>query len=165
MPHIPAYAGLVRIDPHISLHGSIDLLNHICGRICDRTGRISEQQERFLLTSMATSSETFEKECAEFEAKVKRTVFVDNLSPQVTKKARSVIEDMRNLPFMICGLPGPIRVQKAKAEMFGDRPRVPDRKIPFQWIGPNDTDFEVAQEMKRLVKRQTTEASLLKAFS
>ncbi|KAK1303700.1 hypothetical protein QJS10_CPB11g02041 [Acorus calamus] len=150
---------------------------------------------------MATSSGTFEKECAEFEAKVKRTVFVDNLSPQVTKKvietafsqfgtvlsielisnhiesnstpmcylvemenpnqARSVIEDTRNLPFMICGMPRPIRVQKAKAEMFGDRPHAPDRKIPFRWIGPNDADFKVAQEMKCLVKRQTAEASLL----
>ncbi|KAK1270712.1 hypothetical protein QJS04_geneDACA004414 [Acorus gramineus] len=148
---------------------------------------------------MATSSKTFEKECAEFEAKVKRTVFVDNLSPQVTKKvietafsqfgtvlsielianhiknfpmcclvemenpnqAGSVIEDIRNLPFMICGMPRPIRVQKAKAEMFGDRPCVPDKKIPFQWIGPNDADFEVAQEMKRLVKRQAAEVSLL----
>ncbi|KAK1324012.1 hypothetical protein QJS10_CPA02g00491 [Acorus calamus] len=153
---------------------------------------------------MGTSSETFKKEYADFEAKVKRTVFVDNFSPQVTKEvlktafgqfgtvlsvevitnyfeennnavgalvemenakqAKGVIEDIRNHPFMMSGMPRPVRGQEAKPEMFDDRPRDPIRKIDFKWVEPEDEDFEVAQKMKDLVKWHAAEASLLLKF-
>ncbi|KAF7824654.1 RNA-binding family protein isoform 1 [Senna tora] len=142
-----------------------------------------------------------EEEYASFEEKVKRTVYLDNLSPQVTesvlktaldqfatvksikfipnylepkiaaqcalveldsvKKAKEVILMIVQYPFMISGMPRPVRARPAEVEMFDDRPRKPGRKLTCRWLEPNDPDFEVAQEIKQLTCKHAAEAALL----
>lgn len=144
-----------------------------------------------------TSSEQARKEYAEFEEKVRKTVFVDNLSPQVTqavietalgqfgnvvnveflpnytipypippcalvemetaKQARAVIAEMTNHPFMMSGMPRPVRAQAASAEMFADRPPPPDRKILVRWVDQSDPDYEACMQTKELCKKHTAE--------
>ncbi|KAF8731733.1 hypothetical protein HU200_015664 [Digitaria exilis] len=105
------------------------------------------------------------KEYKEFEEKVKRTVYLDNLSPQATdavitmalnqfgnvktvncltnytvpfdipqsalvemetqKDAEHVVKMLNEFPFMVSGMPRPVRARQATAEMFNDRPRKP----------------------------------------
>ncbi|XP_072989545.1 ASI1-immunoprecipitated protein 1-like [Typha latifolia] len=150
---------------------------------------------------MSTNLDQAKKAYAEFEEKVKRTVLLDNLSPQVTtsviktaldqfgavvsvefipnftipfnipqtalvemenpKQATSVINMMNDYPFMMSGMPRPVRARPAKAEMFADRPSPPDRKIQIRWVEPSDPDFEVAKELKQLVKRHHAETLAL----
>ena len=150
---------------------------------------------------MSTSSAQARKEYAEFEEKVKRTVFLDNLSPQVTsavietafgqfgsvvsveflpnytipypiplcalvemetpKLARAVVADISNYPFMMTGMPRPVRAQLATAEMFPDRPSLPDMKIHARWVDPSDPDYEVGMKTKELCKKHNTETMVL----
>lgn len=142
-----------------------------------------------------------EAEYAAFEEKVKRTVYVDNLSPQVTeavvktaldqfgnvtnvqfipnyigpknipcaalvemensKQARQIISEIANFPFMMSGMPRPVRACAAEIEMFDDRPRKPGRKIQCRWLDPEDPDFEVAKKIKNLIGKHASEASYL----
>lgn len=142
-----------------------------------------------------------EAEYAAFEEKVKRTVYIDNLSPQVTeavlktalnqfgnvvsvqfipnymepksiprvalvemensKQASQIVSEMANFPFMMSGMPRPVRACAAEREMFDDRPRKPGRKIHCRWSGPQEPDFEVAKKIKHLVRKHTSEASFL----
>lgn len=141
------------------------------------------------------------EEYAAFENKVKRSVYIDNLSPlakesvikaaldqfgnviQVTlirtylelkgmgraalvemqnaDEARTIISEMRNSPFMISGMPRPVRARPAVVEMFDDRPRKPDRTIMCYWLKSNEPDFEVATKMKRIVRNHAKEANFL----
>ncbi|KAH0682443.1 hypothetical protein KY285_019956 [Solanum tuberosum] len=141
------------------------------------------------------------EEYAAFENKVKRSVYIDNLSPlakesvikaaldqfgnviQVTlirtylelkgmgraalvemqnaDEARTIISEIRNSPFMISGMPRPVRARPAVVEMFDDRPRKPDRTIMCYWLKSNDPDFEVATKMKRIVRNHAKEANFL----
>lgn len=147
---------------------------------------------------MGTSSE---EEYAAFLEKVDRTIYVDNLSPQITesivkaafnqfgnvksiqfipnylepknmpqaalvemenpKQAREIITQMGNYPFMVSGMPRPVRACAAELEMFEDRPRKPGRKILCRWLDPKEPDFEVAKKIKHLVRRHSAEASLV----
>ncbi|GAB4855329.1 hypothetical protein Ancab_023950 [Ancistrocladus abbreviatus] len=140
-----------------------------------------------------------EMEYAAFKERVKRTVYIDNMSPQVTEaviktaldqfgnatniqfipnytepcntarsalveleseaQAKSVIETLTNYPFMMSGMPRPVRVRAAEAEMFDDRPVKPGRRIQLYWVDPNDPDYEVAQKLKHLAKKHSAEAS------
>ncbi|XP_054789930.1 uncharacterized protein LOC129314395 [Prosopis cineraria] len=142
-----------------------------------------------------------EEEYAAFLEKVERTVYFDNLSPQVTEsvliagidqfatvesvklirnyneprnmpicalveldsatKAKEVISVLSQNPFMMCGMPRPVRVRQAEVEMFDDRPKKPGRKIDCQWLEPDDPDFKVVQELKRLTHKHTAEAARL----
>lgn len=142
-----------------------------------------------------------EAEYAAFEEKVKRTVYIDNLSPQVTesvlktalnqfgnvtnaefipnymepasiplaalvemensKQARQIISEMANFPFMMSGMPRPVRARAAEAEMFDERPRKPGRRIQCRWLSPEDPDFEVAKKIKNLTRKHATESSFL----
>ncbi|KAG5610051.1 hypothetical protein H5410_021332 [Solanum commersonii] len=101
----------------------------------------------------------FEEEYAAFENKVKRSIYIDNLSPLVKEfvikaaldqfgnnadEARTIISEIRNSPFMISGMPRPVRARPAVVEMFDDRPRKPDRTIMCYWLKSNEPDFEVA---------------------
>lgn len=145
-----------------------------------------------------------EEQFAAFEEKVKRTVYVDNLSPQVTepvmrtaldqfgtvvrvqfipnymeplnssqcalvemkdlKEAKSVISVIAEFPFMISGMPRPVRARPAEVEMFDDRPIKPGSKISFSWLDQNDPDFQVAKKMKLFTRKHAAEtAFLLKA--
>ncbi|KAH0681169.1 hypothetical protein KY284_022254 [Solanum tuberosum] len=141
------------------------------------------------------------EEYAAFENKVKRSVYIDNLSPlakesvikaaldqfgnviQVTlirtyfelkgmgraalvemqnaDEARTIISEIRNSPFMISGMPRPVRARPAVVEMFDDRPRKPDRTIMCYWLKSNDPDFEVATKMKRIIRNHAKEANFL----
>ncbi|XP_051143252.1 uncharacterized RNA-binding protein C428.12c-like [Andrographis paniculata] len=148
---------------------------------------------------MGTTSE--EEEYASFLEKVKRTIYVDNLAPQVTesvlkaafnqfgnvisiqitpnylesksmpqsalvemetpKQVKEIVFQMANFPFMISGMPRPVRAYPAKMEMFDDCPRKPGRKIECRWLDPKEPEFEVAQKIKHTVRRHAAEASLV----
>ncbi|XWS09321.1 hypothetical protein CRYUN_Cryun40dG0075300 [Craigia yunnanensis] len=140
-------------------------------------------------------------EYAAFKEKVRRTVYMDNLSPHVTesvvrtaldqygtvksvqfipnylgprnipqcalvemekeKQAQVVISTICQFPFMMSGMPRPVRARAAEAEMFSDRPRQPGRQIRFRWLDPADPDFEVANKLKRLAKKHATETAVM----
>ncbi|KAF5198047.1 RNA-binding (RRM/RBD/RNP motifs) family protein [Thalictrum thalictroides] len=142
-----------------------------------------------------------EKEYMDFQEKVKRTVYVYDLSPKVTKPVLKTAfgqfgnvtnihfipnyTDLRNIPqsalvemetakqaeciiaelteyaFMMSGMPRPVRVSAAQAEMFADHPAKPGRRIQCQWVDPNDPDFEQAKKLKELAKKHRAEASFL----
>lgn len=142
-----------------------------------------------------------EKAYADFEKKVKRTVYLDNLGLQVTaqvlktalgqfgnvvnvsfipkymesldipqcalvemetpKQARAVVRDLSGFPFMISGMPRPVRAKMAKEEMFSDRPAKPGRNIQCRWVEPGDPDYEVAQKIKDLVRKHAAEHQAL----
>ncbi|KAK4856939.1 hypothetical protein QYF36_022881 [Acer negundo] len=136
-----------------------------------------------------------------FEEKVRRTVYLDNISPLVTesvlrnglnqfgtvkssqfiqnyteskniplcalvemgnvKQAKAVVAALGEFPFMMSGMPRPVRARLAEVEMFDDRPKKPGRKRHCCWLNPNGPDFEVAQKLKRLVQKHAAEASFL----
>ncbi|XAR48454.1 hypothetical protein NMG60_11031276 [Bertholletia excelsa] len=140
-------------------------------------------------------------EYAAFEEKVRRTIFIDNLSPLVTeavmKKAfdqfgnvtnvrfimnytepnyvpRSalvelenadqvvrILLEIENYPFMISGMPRPVRARAAEAVMFDDRPRKPGRSIHFCWLDQQDPDFKIAKKLKLLTRVHAEEASYM----
>ncbi|KAH7521388.1 hypothetical protein FEM48_Zijuj07G0027800 [Ziziphus jujuba var. spinosa] len=147
---------------------------------------------------MGTSAEA---EYAAFEDKVKRTVYIDNLSPQVTESvlqtalnqfgsvksvqfipnylgpsnlAKCALIEMENAkqvegvilaatesPFMISGMPRPVRARRAEMEMFDERPAKPGRKIVCSWMKPNDPSFADAMQLKNFAKKSFAEAELL----
>ncbi|PUZ68956.1 hypothetical protein GQ55_2G070100 [Panicum hallii var. hallii] len=137
------------------------------------------------------------KEYKEFEEKVKRTVYLDNLSLLATdavitmalnqfgnvknvnfltnytvpfdipqsalvemeteKDAEYVVNMLDEFPFMMCGMPRPVRVKRATAEMFNDRPWKPGRKLEFCWVGPTDPDCQDVRRFKLMSKRHEVE--------
>jgi hypothetical protein len=146
------------------------------------------------------------KEYKEFEEKVKRTVYIDNLSPLATdavirmalsqfgnvknvnfvtnytvpfdiprsalvemeteKDAEHVVNMLDEFPFMMCGMPRPVRAKRAAEEMFNDRPWKPDRKLEFCWVGPTDPDCQNVRKFKIMSKRHEVEnLSLIKVKS
>lgn len=137
---------------------------------------------------------------AAFDEKVKRTVFLDNLSPQVTepvvrtalsqfgtvknvhfipnyiernipqsalvemenvRQAEAVVSEISQFPFMMSGMPRPVRARPAEAEMFDDRPVKPGRRVQLRWLDTNDPDFEVARKIKHLTQKHAAEAAFL----
>ncbi|XP_019158727.1 PREDICTED: uncharacterized protein LOC109155581 [Ipomoea nil] len=145
--------------------------------------------------------EPLAEEYSAFEERVKRTVYIDNLSPLVNesilrsafgqfgnvlsvqfipnylepritsqaalievdnpKQAKGIISDITNSPFMVSGMPRPVRALPAEPEMFDDRPRKPGRKIECRWVDPGDPDFEVAQELVHLTRKHAAEVAFL----
>ncbi|KAK7323377.1 hypothetical protein VNO77_26849 [Canavalia gladiata] len=145
--------------------------------------------------------ESSAEEYAAFEQKVGRTVYFDNLGPQVTesvirtaldqfatvksvkfipnnigptylpqcalvefdsaKKVKEVIAMIGQYPFMMSGMPRPVRARHAVMEMFDDRPTKPDRKLKGRWLEPSDPDFEVAKELKNLTRKHAAEIEFL----
>ncbi|KAB2009085.1 hypothetical protein ES319_D10G143100v1 [Gossypium barbadense] len=127
-----------------------------------------------------------QNEYAAFEEKVRRTVYLDNLSPNVTesvvrtaldqygtvksvefipnyleprnmpqcalvemekeKQAIVVISTLSEFPFMMSGMPRPVRARAA---------------IRIRWLDTADPDFEVASKLKQLVKRHATETAVM----
>ncbi|XP_050215373.1 uncharacterized protein LOC126666600 [Mercurialis annua] len=80
---------------------------------------------------------------------------------QEVNKAVAVISAISEIPFMVCGMPRPVRARAATVEMFDDRPVKPGRKIQCYWLDPNDPNFEVAKKMKRLTEKHAAEAAFL----
>ncbi|KAJ1273592.1 hypothetical protein BS78_06G293900 [Paspalum vaginatum] len=148
---------------------------------------------------METSKEEEQasKEYAEFEEKVKRTIYIDHLSPQVTTpvikaalaqcanvvnvefivnytiqydipsaalveleddmQAKAAVELMNDFPFMIGGMPRPVRATLAKPEMFRDRPPRPGVKKDFRWVEKGDDEYVLMMKLKSLAKKQESE--------
>ncbi|KAL6897303.1 hypothetical protein ACP4OV_006999 [Aristida adscensionis] len=147
----------------------------------------------------STNSANFEatKQYKEFEEKVRRTVYLDNLSPQVTgavikmalnqfgsvrnvtslvnytvpydipqsalvemeteKDAVSVVNVLQEFPFMMAGMPRPVRAKHATSEMFNDRPQRPGSKLEFHWIGPKDPGYEDFRKFRLISKKHELE--------
>ncbi|XP_010485584.1 PREDICTED: uncharacterized protein LOC104763869 isoform X2 [Camelina sativa] len=80
---------------------------------------------------------------------------------ETKEMAENVIATVTQLPFMVAGMPRPVRASPAHPDMFCDRPKKPGRKIRFRWMKPNDPDFDKAVKMKRLVRKHSAEASFL----
>lgn len=150
---------------------------------------------------MGSSTEEYEA----FKEKVRRTVYFDNLSPQVTesvvrtaldqfatvksvkfipnylgpsnlpqcalveldsaKKAKEVISMIGQYPFMMSGMPRPVRARPAVMEMFDDKPMKPNRKIKCCWLEPSEPDFEVAKELKNLTRKHAAEIAFMHKVS
>lgn len=141
---------------------------------------------------------------AAFPEKVKCTIYIDNLSHQVTKsvletafnqfgnvtnvqfipthfascriyaalvemqsvkQADDIVHEMRDSPFMISRMPRPVRAQKARMEMFDDRPKKRDRNIVCYWMDPSNPKFEAAKTMKNLTRKHAAEAAFLMEVS
>jgi hypothetical protein len=154
---------------------------------------------------MATSDEQVEKEYADFEARVRRTIYIDHLSPLVTSQvikaalsqcanvvssefivnytipgdipaaalveledesqAKAVVDLMHDFPFIIGGMPRPVRAMYAKPEMFRDRPSRPSLKMEIRWVEVGDPEYDGMDKLKRLAKRQDAEnMALIKVY-
>ncbi|CAM0906193.1 unnamed protein product [Alopecurus aequalis] len=145
---------------------------------------------------MATSDEQV-KEYADFMARVKRTIYIDHLSPLVTdqvikaalsqcanvvslefivnytipydipsaalvemddeSQAKAAVDLMNDFPFIIGGMPRPVRATYAKPEMFQDRPRHPALKMEISWVKKGDPEYDGMHKLKSLAKRQDAE--------
>ncbi|EEF28241.1 uncharacterized protein LOC8266419 [Ricinus communis] len=77
------------------------------------------------------------------------------------KQAVAVIQEIEQFPFMVSGMPRPVRARAAEVEMFDDRPVKPGRKIQCRWLDPSHPHFEVAEKLKRLTWKHAAEASFL----
>ncbi|ERN01448.1 hypothetical protein AMTR_s00002p00267440 [Amborella trichopoda] len=137
----------------------------------------------------------------EFEDKVKRTVFLDNLLPKDTisvltkalgqfgkvisieflpnytqprdndqcalvemeneKQAQGVITGLSDFPFMMTGMPRPVRARIAQAEMFSDRPNHPGQSTKSRWVSRFEPNFMVVKRLKHMIRRHEAEASFL----
>ncbi|GJN25941.1 hypothetical protein PR202_gb13830 [Eleusine coracana subsp. coracana] len=146
---------------------------------------------------MATSEEQAVKDYADFENKVKRTIYLDQLSPQVTSsvikaalaqcanvasvefivnytipydipsaalvelddemQAKAAVELMNDFPFIIGGMPRPVKAIPAKPEMFRDRPSRPGINKEFRWVKQGDDEYDAMKKLKNLAKRQEAE--------
>ncbi|CAN8295384.1 unnamed protein product [Cochlearia groenlandica] len=133
-----------------------------------------------------------------FLDKVRRTVYVDELTPHATKPvvesafnqfgtvkdvsfvpnfldpkespmgvlvemeteemAKAVIGTATQFPFMVAGMPRPVRATASKPDMFDDRPQKPGKKHRVRWMKANDLDFDKAKKMKRVVRKHSAEA-------
>ncbi|RAL37851.1 hypothetical protein DM860_000545 [Cuscuta australis] len=142
-----------------------------------------------------------EEKYASFLKKVKRTVFVDNLSPMATKavltaafnqfgrvtdvsllpnylnlckaarsalvemetaeQAESIISEVSSLPFMIAGMPRPVRAYAAQVEMFDERPPKPGLKLQYQWVDRGNPNYGLAMKMKALAQEHASQAEFL----
>ncbi|CAL5046342.1 unnamed protein product [Urochloa decumbens] len=150
---------------------------------------------------METSKEQASVDYADFKEKVKRTIYIDQLSPQVTAQvikaalaqcanvvnvelivnytipydipsaalveldndmqAKAAVELMTDFPFIIGGMPRPVKATHAKAEMFQDRPPCPGLKKDFRWIKQGDDGYETMKNLKTLAKWQESENMVL----
>lgn len=163
------------------------------------------RKEISAMASSALEKTEEEKKYKAFRSKVKRTVYVDNISPKVEKEAlkkafeqhgnvvevefiptyrewfpfpditskrallvmeneqqaNNIIDTVNEYPFMICGMPRPVRAFPAVAKMFPFRPPPPDRKIMCTWIGPDDPNFARAQKAKELIRKHSQEVEFL----
>ncbi|WOG88584.1 hypothetical protein DCAR_0207819 [Daucus carota subsp. sativus] len=148
-----------------------------------------------------SAEDKYKEEYAAFKEMVKRTVYLDNLRPQVTdavirtaldqfgkvvkvqlvsnligpenissaalvemenaEQANQIITELASYPFMISGMPRPVRAIAAEMEMFDDCPRKPGGRIQCRWLNKKDPDFEVAMKMKSAVLKHASEATSL----
>lgn len=77
------------------------------------------------------------------------------------QQAKNIIDTLNEYPFMICGMPRPVRAFPAVTKTFPFRPPPPDRKILCSWIDANDPNFARAQKVKELVVKHSQEVEFL----
>ncbi|XP_051206392.1 ASI1-immunoprecipitated protein 1 [Lolium perenne] len=146
---------------------------------------------------MAASEQQAKEEYADFEARVKRTIYIDHLSPEVTSQvikaalaqcanvvntefivnytipydipaaalvelddesqAKAAVDLMNDFPFIIGGMPRPVKAVYAKPEMFRDRPSRPGLKMKISWVKQGDPEYDGMSKLKVLAKRQEAE--------
>jgi hypothetical protein len=81
------------------------------------------------------------------------------------KKVKEVIAMIKQYPFMMSGMPRPVRARPAAMEMFDDRPIKPNRKIKCCWLEQTDPYFEVAMELKFLTRKHSAEITKMHEVS
>lgn len=77
------------------------------------------------------------------------------------QQAKNIVDTLNEYPFMICGMPRPVRAFPAVTKTFPFRPSPPDRKIMCSCIDPNDPNFARAQKVKELVVKHSQEVEFL----
>ncbi|GAU20858.1 hypothetical protein TSUD_120500 [Trifolium subterraneum] len=73
------------------------------------------------------------------------------------KKVKQVIAMMKQYPFMMSGMPRPVRASASVMEMFDDRPIKPNRRMKCCWLDQTDPYFEVAMELKFVTRKHSAE--------
>lgn len=74
------------------------------------------------------------------------------------KKAQAVVETLTDFPFMLSGMPRPVRAKRAWLELFPDRPTRPGKKpIEFRWVEPRDPDSDNIKKLELMAKRHQAE--------
>jgi hypothetical protein len=74
------------------------------------------------------------------------------------KKAKAVIGTLNDFPFMISGVPRPVRAKAAWPELFRDRPTRPGKRpIEFRWVNPLDPDSDNIKKLELMAKRHQAE--------
>ncbi|KAH7442677.1 hypothetical protein KP509_03G098800 [Ceratopteris richardii] len=148
------------------------------------------------------SSNAF-SEYQKFEEKVKRSLLLEDVTPQVTvpmiqtalgqfgtvisidilnnpldskfaakrvmvemknpREAAHAVKEIQERPFMIKGVPRPVRAIAAVTTMFPDRPQKPNNntKRTCEWVKPGDPGWDKCNEFKQLAKRHAQEAAYL----
>ncbi|KAG2267229.1 hypothetical protein Bca52824_061784 [Brassica carinata] len=132
-----------------------------------------------------------EEKYESFLSRVRRTVYVDELTPHASKSVvesafsqfgtvKEVIflpnylgpkelptgvliemESEQKAKAVIETVSQPVRASAARPAMFSDRPKKPGRRIQFRWVDPSDDEFDKAQRVKRLVRKHTAEAAFM----
>lgn len=76
-------------------------------------------------------------------------------------QAEYIVNLIKKQPFMLCGIPRPVRAEFAKHANFADRPKRPGKSITVEWLKPNHPNFDVAKKLKNIVKKHDAESSAL----
>uniref|UniRef100_A0A0E0LJ25 RRM domain-containing protein n=1 Tax=Oryza punctata TaxID=4537 RepID=A0A0E0LJ25_ORYPU len=76
---------------------------------------------------------------------------------ETEKDAVAVVNMLNEFPFMMSGMPRPVRATRATAEMFNDRPRRPGNKLQFRWVGSSDADYHIVKKLKLMSRRHELE--------
>lgn len=74
------------------------------------------------------------------------------------KEANAVVATLNDFPFMISGMPRPVRAKAAWPELFPNRPTGPGKKpIKFRWVNPLDPDSDNIKKLELMAKRHQAE--------
>uniref|UniRef100_A0A0D9WXD0 RRM domain-containing protein n=1 Tax=Leersia perrieri TaxID=77586 RepID=A0A0D9WXD0_9ORYZ len=76
---------------------------------------------------------------------------------ETEKDAVAVVNMLNEFPFMMSGMPRPVRATRATAEMFNDRPRRPGSKSEFRWVSSTDADYHIVKKLKLMSRRHELE--------
>ncbi|KAI5081459.1 hypothetical protein GOP47_0004642 [Adiantum capillus-veneris] len=89
-----------------------------------------------------------------------KRVIVEMKTP---REASHAVKEIREHPFMIKGVPRPVRALHAVATMFPDRPQKPSSgtKRTCEWVKPGDPEWEKYNEFKQLAKKHAQELTYL----
>lgn len=78
------------------------------------------------------------------------------------REAAHAVKEIQEHPFMIKGVPRPVRALSALPTMFPDRPQKPGGvKRTCEWVKPGDPDWEKYNDFKQLAKKHAQEIAYL----